>query len=186
MSSPTTTPGGSQASNFTVFYVILGGAALLSTVAFPVTFMFALRRYRRRSQSLQLGAQQVIYGGDLQQQEPKLFDVYVKPGLEVREARLEYILPMAVRVASKQRASSASDALSSPSNILRARYPSRSRDIEVDKPEALEDDSQTYDAAVLIVMPHPHAADLWSELGEYSIGTTKLIAPVSWDASTPP
>lgn len=87
--------GGGQASSFPAFYVILGGAALLSTVVFPVAFVLALRHYRRRSLATgqqHPGALGVIDRGNQQQEKPKLFDVYVKPGLDVREPRFEYIL----------------------------------------------------------------------------------------------
>ena len=86
---------GAQPSGFSVFYVILGGAALLTTVIFPITVMFALRHYRRGSlptRQRHPGALGVMDGGDMQQKEPKLFDVYVKQGLEVHEPRFEHIL----------------------------------------------------------------------------------------------
>jgi len=80
-----------------MFYLAIGGAALLSTVFFPVTFILALRHYRQLSSS----AASDLPGGTLgdiftmgkpQQEQPKLFDVYVKPGLEVKQTRFEDIL----------------------------------------------------------------------------------------------
>jgi hypothetical protein len=90
-----TSAGGEQASNFSVLYVVLGGVALITAVALPITVMVTLRYSRRRSQFREqqlLGVPGVITEENLQQEEPKLFDVYVKPGLEVREPRLDYIL----------------------------------------------------------------------------------------------
>ena len=91
--SETSTAGG-QTSNFSVLYVIIGGAAFFATVVLPVAFLFVLRRLRLRSQSSeqQLGPSGVIAKANPQQEEPKLFDIYVKPGLEVHEAKFEYVL----------------------------------------------------------------------------------------------
>lgn len=89
---------GGRTSNFSVLYVVLGGAALLSIVIFPLSFMFAVRHFRTRSLFLeqqrrqQLGGPVAAAGENLQQEEPKLFDVYVKPGLQVHEAKFEHIL----------------------------------------------------------------------------------------------
>jgi len=173
-------------STFPVVYVVLGGAALLSTVVFPVAFMLALRYYRRRSPLPNQrfpAAPEVFYGGNPQQEEPKLLDVYVKPGLEVHEPRFEYIHPMAVWIESKSHASLATYALSPPPSVPRSHYSLRSRDGEVDKSEApVQDDAfQTYDVALPIVMPHPRAVDSWGEQGEYAIGITKLVSSVSRD-----
>ena len=78
-----------------MFYVIIASAALLGAGVFPLSFLLALRYYRRVSPPLGSerhpgGAPGV--GGKLQQEEPKLFDVYIKPNLEVNEARFEAIL----------------------------------------------------------------------------------------------
>lgn len=84
-----------QTPSFSVLYVILGGAALLSAVIIPLAIMFTVRYVRRRSQPPEQqppGAPGVTTRGNLEQEEPKLFDVYVKPGLEMHEARFEYIL----------------------------------------------------------------------------------------------
>lgn len=92
--TPPATPTNDKQS-FSVLYVIIGGAALLSAVVFPIAFVFALRYHRRRLQSLeqqQPGAPVVTAGEKLQQEKPKLFNIYVKPGLEVHEARFEHIL----------------------------------------------------------------------------------------------
>jgi hypothetical protein len=89
------TPSTEGGTTFPVVYVVLGGAALLSTVIFPISFIVALRYYRRRSRFLDQRlphASGVVYGGYLQQEEPKLFDIHVKPGLELHEPRFEYIL----------------------------------------------------------------------------------------------
>ena len=79
-----------------MFYVIIGCAALLSAGIFPFAFVITLRYYRRLS-SPPLGAR--LRSGDVsggrvkpQQDEPKLFDVYIKPGFEVDEARFGNIL----------------------------------------------------------------------------------------------
>ncbi|KAF9785817.1 hypothetical protein BJ322DRAFT_1107707 [Thelephora terrestris] len=181
------TPSTEGGTTFPVVYVVLGGAALLSTVIFPISFIIALRYYRRRSRFLDQRlphASGVVYGGYIQQVEPKLFDVYVKPGLELHEPRFEYILPMAVRLESKSHA--ATSASSPAPSVLRTHHSLRSQDKEVDKAEApvREDVFQTYDVAALVVMPHPHPVDSWGELGEYAIGTTKLVSSVSGDESS--
>lgn len=86
------TDGGGRASNFSVLYVILGGAALLTAVIFPIVVMLALRHFRRRALERQLlETPGVIAEDEPQLEEPKLFDVYVKPGLELREPTLDYI-----------------------------------------------------------------------------------------------
>lgn len=58
---------------------------------------------------------------------------------------------------------------------------------EVDKPKtpAKEGALETYDVAVLIVMPtpHPRVADHRDELGEYTIGTRKFVANTGLDDS---
>ena len=90
-----TSQDGGQTSTFPVLYVILGGAALLSAVVFPIAFIFAARYFRRLSRSDEqqlLGPPTVITREKLQQEKPKLFDVYVKPGLEVHQATFESIL----------------------------------------------------------------------------------------------
>lgn len=157
---------GGQGAGLSVFYVILGGAVLLSTVIFPFTIMFALRQYRRVSlptEQQHPGALGVMNEGDLQQEEPKLFDVYVKHGLQGHEPRFEHILPMAVRT-SEPHAPLATNAWSSPPT----------------------DAFQTYDVAVLVVMPYAHAVNHWDGLGEHAIGTTKLVVPVFSDDPNPP
>ena len=81
---------------------------------------------------------------------------------------------------------SITNAASSPPGLLRTRWSSRSRGREVDKPEApaQEDVSETYDVAVLIVMPTSHRVmDHWDELGEYAIGTLRLNITTSPDDS---
>lgn len=189
MPSTRSTDGG-QTAGFSVFYVILGGAALLSIVIFPFTVMFALRHYRRGSlptEQQQPGVLGDIDGRDLQQEEPKLFDVFVKHGLEVHEPKFEHILPMAV-CTSEPHAPLATNAWSTPPNAPREDYSLRSRDRDAEKAEAPipEDAFQIYDIAVLVVMPHPHAVNPWDELGEYAIGTTKLVIPVSSEDPNPP
>jgi hypothetical protein len=78
-----------------MFYVIIASAALLGAAFFPLTMMIALRYYRQASssprQELYPGGAPAVRG-KLQQDEPKLFDVYIKPNLEVGEARFEAIL----------------------------------------------------------------------------------------------
>lgn len=92
-SSPTPSTNGNQGPSFSVLYVVIGGVALFSIVLFPIAFMFTVRRFRQRSPTQQpLDTPGVISGEDLQQEEPKLFDVYVKPGLQVHDAALEHIL----------------------------------------------------------------------------------------------
>lgn len=91
--SPTSSSAGATPS-FSLFYVLIGCAALLGCVVFPIAFLFVLRRFRQ--QQPPLGYQLPVSLGDNvegkpQQGEPKLFDVYVKPGLEVHEPRFEYI-----------------------------------------------------------------------------------------------
>ena len=66
-------------------------------------------------------------------------------------------------------------------------WPLPSRSQEVGKPEAPagEDAPETYDIAVLVLMPalHPCVADHWDEVGEYDIGTLKLAVTPSLDNS---
>ena len=78
-----------------MFYVIIASAALLGAGVFPLSILIALRYYRRASSSP--GSQ--LYprtapgvGGKPQQEEPKLFDVYIKPNLEAGKPRFEDIL----------------------------------------------------------------------------------------------
>jgi len=75
-----------------MLYLAIGGVALLSIVCFPIMFLLALRYYRQLSSSaareLPGGAPGDV-GGKPQQERPKLFDVYVKPGLEVNETSFE-------------------------------------------------------------------------------------------------
>lgn len=89
---------------------------------------------------------------------------------------------------SEPHASLPTNALSTPPNALRKHYSLRSRDGDAEEAEAPipEDALQTYDVAVLVVMPHAHAVDHWDELGEYTIGTAKLVVPVSSDDPNPP
>jgi len=86
-----------------MFYVIIASAALLGAGVFPLSFLLALRYYRQLS--LPLGSERhpggaLGVGGKPQQEEPKLFDVYIKPNLEVNEARLEAILVSLARLSS--------------------------------------------------------------------------------------
>jgi len=187
---------GVGSESFSMFYLAIGGAALLSTVLFPVTFILALRYYRQLSSSAAgelpggtLG--DIFAGGKPQQEQPKLFDVYVKPGLEVKQTRFEDILPMAVHTADtglseKGLAAPVASAASSSPGSPRTHWSPHSRGREVDKPKApaQEDVSATYDVAVLIVMPTSHrVVDHWDEMGEYDIGTLKLNVTTSPDDS---
>ena len=96
--SPYPPPSSGQGVGFSMFYVIIGGAALLIAGIVPIGFAIALRRYRRRRLSAAPGSEtpsgrtSAGVGERPQQEKPKLFDVYVKPGLEVGEARFEDIL----------------------------------------------------------------------------------------------
>ena len=74
-------------------YVIIGGAALLSAGIIPLAFMIGRRYYRRFSSSrrAQPGDAPADHGKQLQEK-PELFDVYIKPGLEVDESRFEHLL----------------------------------------------------------------------------------------------
>jgi len=80
-----------------MFYVILVSAGLLGAAVFPFSFLIAIRYYRLRHLSPSLGS--TLYprgapavGGKPQQDEPKLFDVHIKPNLEVDEANFGNIL----------------------------------------------------------------------------------------------
>jgi hypothetical protein len=81
----------------------------------------------------------------------------------------------------------ATDALSNPPSAPRTRYRLRSRHREVYKAEAPIDENalKTYDVGILIAMPHSHTTDDWNELGEYVIGTSKLVVPTSPDDFIP-
>ncbi|KAF9651979.1 hypothetical protein BDM02DRAFT_3183978 [Thelephora ganbajun] len=195
--TPYIPPGSGE--GLSMFSVVIGGAAVLSILAVPIALLFALRHYGLLSSSVE----HVHRGGtpgtifpreELQQEEPKLFDVYIKPSLEVAEARLKDILksmhiqPTAVRTMNtdlieQRRATSATNTASDPPSTLRAYYTMVSHGLEVDKPEAFvkEDLSKSYDVAVLIVMPTPHpcVADHWDGLGGHAIGTIKLATAFS-------
>jgi len=80
-----------------MFYVILVSAGLLGAAVFPFSFLIALRYWRTRHLSPSLGS--VLHPGGApvvgrkpQQDEPKLFDVYIKPNLEVGEAKFGNVL----------------------------------------------------------------------------------------------
>jgi len=96
-----------------------------------------------------------------------LFDVHIKPGLEVDETKFEELLPIAVRV---------TDTNLGEKKLVQQDRPSRSR-------RRGEASSETYDVAVLIAMPtpQPRIMERWDELGEYSIGTLKLPAANTLD-----
>lgn len=78
-----------------MFYVIIACAALLGAGVFPLSLLIVLRYYRRASSSrrsqLYPGGTPGV-GGKPLQEEPKLFDVYIKPDLEVDEAKFGGIL----------------------------------------------------------------------------------------------
>jgi len=161
--------------------VIVVSAAILGAAVFPFSFLIILRYSRLRYLSspprpaLYPGGAPVV-GGDPRQEEPELFDVYIKPDLQVDEAKFEDILPMAVRAADTdpgEKRHTGSD------------WSSHS---QVDEPEAPANEatSKTYDVAVLITMPtsHPRLVAHWDELGEYAIGTLKLSAISTLDDST--
>jgi len=151
--------------------------------------MYALRRYRRSQPRGQqhFDIPEVTAGENLQQEQPKLSDIYVKPGLQIYEAGFKHFLPLAVRTASKRHVPLVIDALSTPASGLRTNSPSRSRGQVIDKAEesTQDDGPRIYDVAVLIVMPHPHLADRWDKLGEYAIGTTTIVASASPDDLIP-
>jgi hypothetical protein len=95
---------------------------------------------------------------------------------------------MAVRradtdVGEKRHAASITSTTSTLPSTLRTHWPLRSRGREVGILEAptKEDVPETYDVAVLIVMPtsHPRVVDHLDKLGEYAIGTLKLAATTS-------
>jgi len=149
---------GGASQNSTV-NVTIWGTALLITVLFPVAFIFVLRCSRQRSHSRAA----VIIGGNPPREEPKLFDVYVKPGLEVEEARLEDILPIAVRTTNtKGNQEQAGSELEESAEV-----------------------SKTYEVTVLIGMPavHPRSGGRWDGMGEYTIGTLELTATTPLDNS---
>ena len=170
-----------------MFYVIIGGAALLSAGVVPLVLMFAYRYYRRISHSRRpLPGDTPVVCGKQQQEKPRLFDVHIKPGLEVDETKFEELLvgighfpsvisesntylsqPIAVRV---------TDTNLCEKKLAQQDRPSRSRRRGGAPPE-------TYDVAVLIAMPtpQPRIMERWDELGEYSIGTLKLPAANTLD-----
>lgn len=165
-----------------MFYIIIGGAALLSAGVIPIVLMFAYRYYRRisspRRPDLQLGDTPTICG---KQEKPRLFDVHIKPGLEVDETKFEDLLvglghlpsvmPESDVYLSQPIAVRATDTNSSERKLAQQDRPSRTRRQGEAPPEA-------YDVAVLIAMPtaQPRIMERWDELGEYSIGTLKLPA----------
>jgi len=147
-----------------MFYVIIGGAALLSAGVIPLAIMIGYRYYRRyssRRPQLHPGGTPRLWGKQ-QSEKPKLFDVYIKPGLEVDETRFEDLLPIAVRVTDTNLGEKQ---LAQPDRSSRSKH----------RGEAA---SETYDVAVLIAMPtdQPRIMDRWDELGEYTLGTLKLPA----------
>ena len=75
-----------------MFYVIIASAALLGAGVFPLSFLVALRYYRRLSSSRRPERSVPGIRRKPQQEEPKLFDVYIKPNLEVDGAKFENIL----------------------------------------------------------------------------------------------
>lgn len=92
MSNPNRPDAGSS-----MFYVVLVSAGLLGAAVFPFSFLIALRYLRLRHPSPSPGP--ALYPGGApavkgkpQQDEPMLFDVYIKPDLEVDEAKFGNIL----------------------------------------------------------------------------------------------
>lgn len=170
-----------------MFYVIIGGAALLSAGIIPLAFMIGCRYYRRFSSSrrsqLHPGDPPADLGKQLQEK-PKLFDVYIKPGLEVDESRFDHLLvslghlPSVISESdvypSQPIAVRATDANLSEKQLAQQDWSSRSKR----RGGPGEVTAEAYDVAVLIAMPtaQPRIMDRWDELGEYSIGTLKLPA----------
>ena len=79
---------------FSQFYLIIGLAAVFSVVVIPLAFLVVFRHYRRLS-----SLEPALFPGGvlgveekLQQEEPKFFDLYVKPDLQLDETRLEDLL----------------------------------------------------------------------------------------------
>jgi len=122
---------------------------------------------------------ELLNAAGMLQEEPKLFDVYVRPGLDVHDAMFERILPLAARVVPKRHVPPVTNPSSSPPSAPRTHYQLRSQ--KVDKAETPNDEDvfKTYDVAVLITMPRSHVAGGCDRLGEYVLGTTSLVAPTS-------